>query len=107
MATATRRRVQAKRNPNARYEVWSGFPNLDRPGITSQHECRKFEWRSEALRYATSLPDDAQHSTVNITAWYASTGWQSQAIWQRRSGVWVAVDGTPLSDERIARGWWK
>lgn len=98
----TSKRERPRRNPNARYEVWSGYPNPDRAGTSSQHENRKFEWASEAWEYARNLPADHEHTTVNITGWFAVTGWQGQHIRQRRDGVWRGLNGAPLTDEQLA-----
>lgn len=98
-AAKTRR---PRRNPNARYEVYSGYPNPARPGTTSQHECRNFDWAADAWEYAKSLPVDREHTTVNITGWFASTGWQGQHIRQRRNGTWRGLDEQPLTAEQLA-----
>jgi len=92
-----------RRNPNARYEVWSGYPNPDpdREG-SSQHECRKFEWAADAWEYARNLPLDHEHTTVNITGWFAGNGWRGDHIRQRRNGVWRGRDEQPLTEEQLA-----
>ena len=86
------------RNPNARYEVYSGYRNPARPGTVSQTEDRKFEWRKDALAYAAALPVDDAHAVVNVTVYRAADGWQGQHVMQRRDGAWTALGGTPLPD---------
>jgi hypothetical protein len=103
MTTTASKRKRPARNPNARYEVWAGFPNPnpDREG-SSQHSCRKFEWRADAWEYARNLPEDDKHVTVHITGWFAVDGWQSHHIRWRRNGAWLGNDDTPLTAEQIA-----
>jgi hypothetical protein len=95
-------RKRAPRNPNARYEVWAGFPNPDRAGSSSQHSCRKFEWAADAWEYARNLPVDDRHVTVNITVFRAANGWRGDHIRQRRAGEWLGRDNAPLTDEQLA-----
>lgn len=100
-ATASKRKRPA-RNPNARYEVWAGYPDPDRAGSSAQHSCRKFEWASDAWEYARSLPDDDRHVTVNVTGWFAANGWQGDHVRQRKGGVWRGRDERPLTAEQLA-----
>lgn len=91
-----------RRNPNARYEVYSGYRN-DR-GTVSQTENRKFEWRKEALAHAAALPADDAHAVVNVTVYRAADGWQGWHVMGRRDGAWTARDGSPLPDGPLGAG---
>jgi hypothetical protein len=108
-------RKRPRRNPNARYEVWSGYRHPTKPGHCPQTDWRTFDWLGDAWEYARTLPADAAHTIVHIDKFSAAWNWNSLEIRSRYDGTWCGVypgsvfpDRRPLTPEEIENmGDWK